>query len=242
MRAILLFAFLFMWTNIVHAQSSLSISVPMIWSNVKVKDNWTPPTAPHYKKYRSGSTFGYGVSINYSFQPKLLIKNQSLFIDLGVGYYNQKFDVVRYFDYHSPLYLVFSTEYYSYSCMQGLIGLTLKRTMWKEYFLSGSMTFYSLQSFKQIYEPYRNRGGTDHPRQIGHQQINFSKIITLNIGLSKYLFQEDRFSLGIYLLAPVYTRWRNDRIFRDDPTTFSSPTFSIGTSISIAYHFNKKQQ
>lgn len=58
-------------------QNSLSISTPMIWSKVTVKDNWAPSTAPNYKEYREGSAFGFGVNLNYHFNPKLLSKTNT---------------------------------------------------------------------------------------------------------------------------------------------------------------------
>ena len=38
-------------------QPSFSLSAPVFWGNIQVKDNWTPSTAPHYKEYRTGSQY-----------------------------------------------------------------------------------------------------------------------------------------------------------------------------------------
>ncbi|WKZ61246.1 MAG: hypothetical protein QY309_07110 [Cyclobacteriaceae bacterium] len=46
MKSILLLALILIFGGLANAQSSLSISAPTIWSNIKVKDNWTPPTTP----------------------------------------------------------------------------------------------------------------------------------------------------------------------------------------------------
>lgn len=218
-----------------YAQSSLSISVPIIWSNVKVKDNWTPTTAPNYEEYRKGSAFGYGANLNYSFQPKFIIKDKRFSVNFGGGYFKQRFDIRRPFDYDSPLEPIFRTDYYSYHCWQASVGLSFTHTLNKKYFLLTNLSYSILQSFKQEYTPIYG-----FPTQENHHQINFGKALPLSVGLNKYF--GNQFSLGLYVVVPVYTRWRNDKIFNDDPSTFSQPDFSLGTSVSIAYHFKAKHQ
>jgi len=36
----------------------------------------------------------------------------------------------------------------------------------------------------------------------------------------------DRFSVGLNILPPVFVQWRNDKIFKDDPSAFYGSTFS----------------
>jgi hypothetical protein len=223
-----------------YGQSSLSVSFPMIWSDVKVKDNWTPPTAPNYKEYREGSAFGYGINLSYSIQPGFIIKNKQFSINIGAGYFKQRFDVVRPFNYNSPLYLIFYTDHYSYHSLMGALGLKYHRAIGKKYLLSGSLTYTILQSFRQEYTPYHNSGGTKFPDQIDKSSIDFGKMCSISVGLDKQL--GDRFSAGIQLLFPFYTRWRNDEIFDDDPLTFSRPDFSLGSVITIAYVLKKSQK
>ncbi|MBX2965149.1 MAG: hypothetical protein KF845_03320 [Cyclobacteriaceae bacterium] len=236
-KIIITICLLFSFTS--YGQSTLSVSAPAIWSNVKVKNNWTPPTAPNYKEYLRGSAFGYGVSLNYSFQPKFIIKDKDLLINVGIGYFKQRFDIRRPFDYSSPLEPVFYTDYYSYHCLQGVIGVTYNYPIGVNYSLSGNLSYSWLRSFQQDYTPTSNHG-YGHLTQTNHNQIDFGRILILSIGINRNL--GDRFSLGLNLLTPVYTRWRNDRIFRDNPSTFYHPSFSIGASISATYHFKKKRQ
>src|SRR5687768_222714 len=129
-------------------QSSLSLSAPMIWGNVKVKDNWTPSTAPNYEEYRTGSTLSYGIDINYSFRPRSIIKNKNIRIDIGSGYFFQRFDVNRPFNYRSNVEIIFQTDHYSYLCYHGDVGLTYKHTFNSEkYFLTYNVTYRILKSF-----------------------------------------------------------------------------------------------
>lgn len=217
-----------------YGQKSFSVFVPTIWNDVKVKDNWTPSTAPNYKEYLEGSAFGYGINLNYSFQPGFIIKDKHFSLNVGVGYFKQKFNVTRPFDYSSPFEPIYRTDYYSYDCWQASIGLTYTYTFNKKYFLLASLSYVTLQSFKQEYTPLNG-----FSTQENSNQIDFGKILPLSVGLNRYL--GNQFSLGLNIVAPFYTRWRNDRIFRDDSSTFSKPDFSLGASVNMTYHFNKKK-
>lgn len=156
-----------------------------------------------------------------------------------MGYFNQRFDITRPFNYDSPLKPIFYTNRYSYHCWQGSFGLTYNYTFLKKYFISGDITYGMLYSFRQDYTPTYSVG-TDFFTQRGYNQNHFSKTLSLSVGINRYF--GERFSLGVYVLAPVYTLWRNDKIFNDDPSTFYRPNFSLGSSVSVAYHFKKKNQ
>jgi hypothetical protein len=220
-------------------QSNLSLTTPILWSSVKVKDNWTPPTAPNYSEHKSGSALGYGIQIRYTFQLKHIIRSKNIFLNIGTGYFKQRFDIKRPFDYNSPLEPIYYTDHYSYHCWQGLLGLSYSHTLRKNYFLSGGLTYSILHSFRQDYTPTYS-SGTDFFTQINYKKMNFGKIACLSAGLHKYLGK--RFSIGLELLMPVYTRWRNDKIFRDNPSTFYNPTFSLGSYLSISYRLKEKPQ
>ena len=222
-----------------YGQSSLSISIPTIWSNVKVKDNFTPPTAVGgYKEYLEGSAFGYGVNLNYSFHPRFIINDKRFSVNVGVGYFKQRFDIRRPFDYNSPFEPLFHTDYYSYDCWQASIGLSYTYAFNNKYFLLANLSYNTLQSFRQEYKPLTGNASM-FPKQENHHQTDFGKSLPLSVGLNRYFGKH--FSLGIYIVAPVYTRWRNDKIFKDDPAEFSHPKFSLGTSVNIAYHFGEKR-
>jgi hypothetical protein len=218
-------------------QSNLSFSVPGIWSEVKLKDNWTPSTAPNYKEYNSGSSMGYGINLHYSFQPKFLLNNKNIYIHIGTGYFKQQFNVTRPFDYNSPAELIFYTDHYSYHCWQGLVGMSYNYPLKKNYFLMGALSYSFQYSFRQEYTPTYSTG-TNFFTQVNHDKINFGKVVSLNVGLNKYLGR--KLFLGLYLVAPFYIRWRNDKIFRNDPITYYHPKFSLGTFLSVAYRISKK--
>ncbi|WKZ61247.1 MAG: hypothetical protein QY309_07115 [Cyclobacteriaceae bacterium] len=217
-------------------QSSLSISTPLIYSKVTAKNNWSPPTAVNRQNQFDGTAIGSGVNLGYSFQPKLIIKDKHFFVNIGAGYFKQRFNLQRPFDYNTPLYPVYFTDYYVYQCWLWSAGITYNLLLNNKYLLSGDLLYNQLFSFQQEYTPYTS---ANRPTQVNNHNIDFAKTITLSLGVQRKLGKQ--FTLGLDLLLP-YTRWRNDRIFKDDPATFSHPNFSLGTSVSIAYHLKKKNQ
>ncbi|MBS1579757.1 MAG: hypothetical protein JST29_08980 [Bacteroidetes bacterium] len=219
--------------------NQLTLSFPIIWSNVKVKDNWTPTTSPSYKEYLTGTALGNGFNLNYSFSPSFIFKNlpNHFAINLGVGFLNQRFNIVRHFNYNSPLYPVYSTDYYSYECIQEAIGLNYNQILNQKFFITGNVSYSILQSFQQEYFVFH---APSNPPQVNYNQINFGKSLILNLGIYRNIWRN--FSLGLNALVPLYTSWRNDQIFKDDPSTFYHPNFSIGGSVSITYKFKQKKQ
>ena len=201
-------------SHCVFGQTGFTLSVPTIFSNIKVKDNWTPPTAINYKEYLRGTAFGYGVNINYSFHPTVLTKTPNILLDIGVGYFNQRFNVVRPFDYNSPLRPIFYTDNYAYSGLQWNLGLSYCYTIKEKYFLKSSLSYLWMRALKQEYTPTSNYG-YGQLTQVNYYHMNFGNLLLLTIGLNRNL--GDKFAVGVNMLTPVYTRWRNDKIFKDDP-------------------------
>jgi hypothetical protein len=224
-----------------YGQNGFNISVPVIYSNVEIKDNWTPPTAINYKEYLSGTSLGYGLNMNYSFRPTFIIKDNRFLLNVGVGYFQQHFDISRPFDYNSALFIIYYTDHYSYHCLNLSAGLTYNLPLGEKYSLTGNLSYSQQSSFRQDYTPTYSppNRGFDGFTQTNTTQIDFGKMLNLSVGINRNL--GDRFSIGLNVLIPVYVRWRNDKIFKDDPSTFYSPKFSLGTSISIAYTLKKKQ-
>lgn len=223
-----------------YGQNGLTLSVPIIYSNVEVKDNWTPPTAINYKEYLSGASLGYGLNLNYSFRPTFIIKDKRFSLNVGVGYFQQSFDISRPFDYNTQVFPIYYTDYYAYHNWQWIAGLTYNYPF-KKFTLIANVSYTELKSFRQEYTPTGRLPSTyGFFTQTNLQQIDFGKMVNLTIGVSRNL--GDRFSASLNILIPAFVRWRNDKIFKDDPSTFNSPKFSLGTSISATYNLKKGQQ
>jgi hypothetical protein len=214
-------------------QNSFTLTIPVIYSNVEVANNWSPPTAVNRQNQFDGKSIGCGVNLNYSFRAPFIVKNKSILFNIGLGYFKQKFDLQRPFDYVSPQEPIYYTDHYSYNCWQGSVGVTYSYPVNNKYSLSGNLSYCWLTSFRQEYAPTRG-----YSTQTNNGQIDFGKMLNLSIGINRNL--GDRFSIGLNMLIPVYVRWRNDKIFGDDPSAFYSPKFSVGYSISIAYRLKSE--
>ena len=213
-------------TILAHGQNSLSISMPVIYSSVKVKDNWTPSTSPVYQEFLNGSATGYGANVTYSFTPFFMNPTKNLKVNVGVGYFNQRFDVKRPFNYSSPLFLVFYTDYYSYHCLNLLVGINYNYEL-RKFYLNCGLTYNWLSSFQQVYKLYTET------KQINSLNMDLGNILALTLGVKKKL--TGKFLIGFDVLIPLYTTWRHDKIFNDDPATFYQPHSSIGANISFTY-------
>ena len=216
-------------------QGRLTVSIPIIYSNVKVANNWSPPTAINRQDTFEGGALGYGVNLTYSFRLPFIIRDKHISMNIGGGFFNQRFNIEgRPFDYDSHLLKGFFTDYYSYQCLQLLAGISYVYSFKSDYSLVSNLSYSWLNSFQQRYSPTDNPM-TNHPTQVNSDQMNFGNMLILSIGINKTL--RKRFLLGLNMVIPLYTRWRNDKIFGDDPTTFYHPGFSIGSSIDVAYRF-----
>mgnify|MGYP002779172216 CR=1 FL=1 len=223
-------------TNFAQAQSSLTLSAPLIHSKIEVADNWSPATAVGGRKHLNGTTTGYGINLNYSFRPAFLIKNPRISLDVGVGYFAQRFDLRRPFDYISPLEPIFYTDHYIYHCWQWSTGLTYKQPLNKKYFLSSNLSYTWLHSFRQEYTPVSNHGYGDMI-QTAERPIGFGNIFMLGVGINRNV--GEKLAFGFNVLVPLYVRWRNDSIFKDDPTKFYRPGFGLGLNASLTYRLKK---
>jgi hypothetical protein len=221
-----------------YGQSSFSLSVPIIFSIVEAPNNWNPSTTINRQNLFKGQAIGSGVNLSYSFLPTFIIKNKKISINLGVGYFKQRFDLERPFDYVSPAQPIFYTNYYSYSCLQYSAGVSYKYSLSQRYFLTGNLSYNWFNSFQQEYTPTYSIVGTGYFTQTNNNQIDFGNTLVFSVGFNRSL--GNRFSFGINIIAPLYVSWRNDKIFKDDPSKFFNPKFSLGSNISIAYLLNRK--
>lgn len=219
-------------SSVAHAQSGLSISVPFLFSKINPENNWSPPSAVNRKDNFDGSSIGYQVKFTYSFNPSFLIKNKDILFDIGIGFFNQRFNVERPFDYDSPFEPIFYTDYYKYSGWQWSVGGRYNYTINQNYFLSAVLTYTSQHSIRQEYHPTKN--GVSNDSQTENSKIHLSNSLTAALGINRKVGK--KVSAGMHLIAPILIRWRNDKIFNDKPDQFWHPQFTIGASVGLTYH------
>ncbi|AHM60783.1 hypothetical protein D770_12645 [Flammeovirgaceae bacterium 311] len=239
MRYLFAFILLILSYSAVYGQKNISISTPVIWSTFQVPNNWSPPTAVHRQNEFNGTAAGHGVNITYSFKAPILIKSEHLQFVIGGGYFKQRFDIIRPFDYVSILLPIFYTHHYSYYSLQGILGVTYNHSIGKNWFLSGNLSYNWLYTFRQEYTPSSNHG-YGKLTQVNKDFKDFGNMLNFSAGINRKF--GTRLSLGVHILAPLHTRWRNDRIFKDNPNTTYSPKSSLGSQLSVTYHLKQKPQ
>jgi len=95
-----------------------------------------------------------------------------------MGYFNQRFDIIRPFDYSSQIYIIFYTDHYTYHCLQGSIGLAYSYALNKTFSFSAQLAYNSLHSFKQKYTPTRE----DFPSETTSSKINLGNMVSISFG------------------------------------------------------------
>jgi hypothetical protein len=217
-------------------QKSISISIPFISSTVTQTNNWSPPTAGNRKDYFNGTAIAYGVNLSYSFRPVNIIKTEGIYLVVGAGYLNQRFNIERPFNYDSQFQPIFYTDYYAYRCLKSLLGISYQYEFKRRFTLTSDLTYNWLYSFQQAYKPTVINSFYGWDTQVNKNKINFGNILLLSAGLHRDV--GNRISIGINLILPLKTLWRNDTIFNDDPSKFSSPDFTIGASLNLRYRLS----
>jgi hypothetical protein len=203
---------------------------------VDVPNNWSPPTAVNRTDRFNGDSKGFGALLGYSFTVKPLNKRASISFETSIGYFAQRFNLTRPFDYKSPLDVIFYTDYYTYHCFDTNLGIGYTWRISDFYSLMTTAHYHFLYSFLQVYEPAYNTGTNNH-KQTNHRLYRSGDMALLSASLERQIAK--RFSIGFSLLVPLQVRWRNDRIFRDDPTGYSKQGSGIGFSIYGKYRFGK---
>jgi hypothetical protein len=226
MKIYILIILVYSTFNLSFGQASLSINFPFIWNKVNVENNFGP------QRSIKGSSIGYGININYS--PNFL-RNQRFSILIGGGYFIQKFNLYRPFRFDSPVQPIYYTKSYSYSNINGIIGAHFTIFKLNNNTISGSIVHNWLYTFRQSYTPAVRHSSSDPYKQIENDKYNFGNILNLSIGIEKQI--STKYSYSFDILAPIYTRWRMDKIFDDDPTEYLNPKFSLGANISVKYKF-----
>lgn len=232
MKKQLLTIFLASMTIIVNAQSknekvnTVGISIPVIWNNSE---------ATYYalgnRKEPSGKGTSYGININHS---RTLYKN--LYGIVGIGYFKQSFNIKRPFSFASPTEPLFRTEFYYYNNLHWFIGLGYRKIINEKFILNSKINYNYFHSFRQKYIVNKEF----KTWQVNKKSISLGQMINLNLGLEENI--NNKFSIGVDAIFPLFAKWNNDEIFfkydySNDTQQIARNKFSIGIAISCYYHF-----
>lgn len=196
-----------------------SVSVPIVWSKAEITNVYGP------SRQIGGSAWSYGVNTFYS---RIIYKG--LFAKTGLGYFKQSFGIQRPFDYPGPTQPLYTTRSYHYHSWHFIIGLGYLIELEKTSSLKSTVTYNIYQSFKQTYKPQ-----TQNPPLVNKDQFHFGRSVIFSAGFCQKV--DERISLGLDLLLPVYTRWRMDKQFRENTNEYYGPEKIIGLAISGSYKF-----
>ena len=207
--------------------NAIGISVPVIWNNSEA--TFYRLGRPYYPSGKAKS-FGLNVFYNKSFY-------KSFYAKIGAGYFNQYFNIIRPFNYDSPFQLLFSTESYSYNCLQLFTGLGYQKTLGLKNLIKCELGYNYFSSFKQ---KYFNTPTAISSNQINYKSIPLGRMITLNIGIERKIFRHIYF--GADFILPVFTRWTRDEMFiyigySGDEEQIARSKSSAGVAFSFNYHF-----
>jgi hypothetical protein len=214
-----------------HAQNTypkneVSLSWPFIWNHSE---------ATYYQlgspKTPDGKAISYGVDFSYG-----RIIERHWMIKLGAGYFKQRFNIERPFDFDNPTNLAYHTQSYQYDNLDLSGGIYYKRKINTKSALVGGIRYSFLYSFRQKYIVDKEL----KTWQVNHQSFSLSDQCSLSIGYEKMLSQ--CISVRVDLVAPIYTRWHKDSIFpnsyySDKELQVAQNIFSIGASVSFNYSF-----
>lgn len=211
--------------------NKIGFSIPLIWNN---------SNGVYYslgnRREPNGNAISYGANINYS---RFFLKN--IFIVGGIGYWNQKFDIQRPFQYTTPdgSEPLVSTKKYSYQNIHLLIGAGYQKRVSDRWSVAGQLSYNIYNSYRQKYVqeyfPGKNEDYNNH--------FKIGNMITVDFRCEQYL--SNRLSIAAAIVLPMYVHWNDDEKFNkyyyaDDTQIIAHSKKSFGVNLSIYYHLKNK--
>lgn len=218
--------------KVVNKVNAIGVSVPIIWNNSNgifySLGNRIEP---------SGKALSYGISVNYY---RTIYKNW--FASVGVGYFNQSFNISRKFDFDGDpaTNLLYNTKKYNYHCALFTMGLGYHFIANDKFKLSANAAYNLLNSFEQQYTPTSYSGAELKKTQTNNNNFNIGSMVNVSVGFDYAVSK--RISIGADVVFPIITKWNNDEIFFGSLWSYDSQQiaenkFSIGTVLNCKYHF-----
>ena len=139
---------------------------------------------------------------------------------------------------NSPVEPIYSTQSYSYNNLQLTGGLGYQKKMRNDFLLNIACTYNWLNSFTQKYVVNKEYGTEQH----NNKSIPIGHTINVSSGISKNISKN--ISIGLDLILPVYTHWKDDIIFykydyADDTQIIARTKFSLGANLSFFYQLKQ---
>lgn len=211
------------------SNDQLGLSIPVLSNTTEILNVYRGTRA----NYVSGKALSYGINLNYSRTIR-----KGFFVTIGIGYFNQNFGIPRNFDFNgdTTTKFLYGTKRYSYNNINWILGLGYSLDLNKNYALRGSLLFNGLYSFRQKYTPNVLTMYAFKEYQVETKSFSFGQMFNLNLGASRKISK--RLFIGADIVLPLYTKWRKDRIFRENESEYNTSKFSAGTNLSVRYNLN----
>lgn len=206
----------------VEKKNTLSVNLPFFYNTTtvpRIRNAYGP-------KFLTGSRMSVGLRLSYEHS-----LTKKVYLKTGAGFFLQSFGINRSFEDLLPPDLNMTTKYYNYSTIEFLIGGGYRKKINTKNELDLGLTYHMLYSFRQKYVP---RDDYFAPTITNNKYV-FAHMINPSININRKLNSAFSFQYGITI--PVLTRWRKDRRFDENPAEFNKPTFHIGATIGVKYHF-----
>lgn len=209
---------------------AIVLFVPVIWNNTEIFNVYSGARAT----YLSGKAVSYGINTAY-----IGPVAHRLALLIGAGYFRQNFGIVRPFSFNGDTVtkLLYHTRRYSYSNLDIQLGVRYNRNLRHRFYLPFSLVYHSLFSFRQKYIPKYYSGQQFKNTQIGSRFLFFGQMLNGQAGagftISKRLAAEADF------IWPFLTRWRKDRIFKENEDGYQRSRRMAGVSLSLLYNPDK---
>ena len=204
----------------VEKKHTLSISVPVFYNSTTITNVFGPT------RQISGSRLSFALRASYEHS-----LTKQFYLKAGVGMFIQSFGSERPFEDFEFVSLLMSTKKYSYSTVEFSAGGGYRKKINAKNELDLGLTYHMLYSFRQKYVPRNDY----YAPTITNNKYVFAHMINPSININRKLNSAFSFQYGITI--PVLTRWRKDRRFDENPAEFNKPTFHIGATIGVKYHF-----
>jgi hypothetical protein len=105
-----------------------------------------------------------------------------------------------------------------------------------EVVLDVGLSYNSFFTFRQIFVPTSEFTVGPNKKQKRDNSYFFSDSVPLDFGFTKSF---GRVATGVEVIVPVYQRWKNDRIFDDQPDTWTKSGPGVGFGLQVRYELTK---
>lgn len=181
----------------------------------------------------------YGPDLAFKVDYKRMIYDK-MFAKIGAGFMRFAINKIdnetvttksnaRPIDYHSDVFILYSTTKYHYNNFFYHLGLEKQFSLSSNLFLFSGVDYFHAFTFSQKY--YIPAVGKYYKTK---HHSDFGNYYNLDFGIMK---KWEKFSIAPALILPVFKQWKQNIVFKEDPTkSVSNWGGGIGFSLNVSYY------